>query len=581
MVSTNADCPFPGQDRICLRKSGNIRIDTGLMNSHEDFGLNAEPADRFGFRRVHHCAPLLTDGYSENGTAYASSDQSIFAVVADKYKDSTDFEIMRYFYGASPAIRTRGSNQTYGYPVYATGFNPNSADFVLAPHSYYVPQPDIMPIAELQSNIQDFMIVFVSANDIRYLEPVDDDLFSAHEPGFPLNTANTGLNSTPVPTFISDKPATVLGCAIQHQFCNPSTNECSALTNLDEASKEAESLWSGPSQAQILHSWYSMHSGLGHELRNVLESLGSNALLAREALSSGMHGTLPPDQWQQEVLHWHDISMARMQRAVIEMATGPFDASMDKFVEKLPDAAAKQFCQNQKIRSTSHTSFSVLGLSLTLCLGGLIVLLSYAAEPALHLAQRWRRVAIYHRLEWISNETLQLHRMAHEGIGSGGKWSNATASVPITENGQPLAMLNVNNETHPLLDRASVLPQPRRQMTEKLVELRVSSEESDHDDDKEGRIGITPIDTACSSPTSDSTHFPSLEGDQAAQSHRKSSSNAPVDSPSSERTLTNRECRVSPIRSIDELNMAYRHSVSPIHSERRSSVDWFGSGSMI
>lgn len=102
------------------------------MNSHEDFGLNAKPTDRFDYRRVHHCGPLTTDGYSEDGVAYASNDQSLFAVLADKYKDSTDFEVMRYFYGASPSLRARGTNQTYGYPVHATGFNPNSADFVLA-----------------------------------------------------------------------------------------------------------------------------------------------------------------------------------------------------------------------------------------------------------------------------------------------------------------------------------------------------------------------------------------------------------------------------------------------------------------
>lgn len=405
---------------------------------------------------------------------------------------------------------------------------------------------------------------------------MDDDLFSAHKPGFPLNTANTGLNSTPVPTFISDMPATVLGCAIQHQFCNPSTNKCSTLTNLDEAFKEAQGLWSGPDQAQIFRSWYSMHSGLGYELFNVLESLGSSALLARQTLSSGLHGSLPPDQWQQEVLHWHDISMAMMQRAVIEMATGPFDASMDTFVEKLPDAAAKQFCQNQKIRSTSHTSFSVLGLSLTLCLGTLIVLLSYAAEPALNLVQRWRRVAIYRRLEWISNETLQLQRMAHEGIGSGGKWSNATASVPISENGQPLAMLNVTNETHPQLDRASILQHAQQQETEKFGESRVSSEQRGYDNDKEGRIGIVPVDTAYSSPTSDFTHFSPREGDQGDESHRNSKSDAAVIGPSSERILINTDSVVSPTRSIDELNTTYRHSVSSLHSERRSSVDWFG-----
>lgn len=63
-ILTNASCPFPGTDKICMRNSTNLRIDTGLIDSDEHFGMNARLEDRFKYREVIDCAPLRTKGYS-------------------------------------------------------------------------------------------------------------------------------------------------------------------------------------------------------------------------------------------------------------------------------------------------------------------------------------------------------------------------------------------------------------------------------------------------------------------------------------------------------------------------------------
>lgn len=60
-IERTADCPFHGG--ICLSNTSNLRIDTGPMNSHNDFGINAPPHDRFTYRMITHCAPIKTDGY--------------------------------------------------------------------------------------------------------------------------------------------------------------------------------------------------------------------------------------------------------------------------------------------------------------------------------------------------------------------------------------------------------------------------------------------------------------------------------------------------------------------------------------
>lgn len=65
IISRNASCPFPGKDKICLRDSTNLQIDTGVVNSHDHFGINAAPKDRFTWRNVVQCAPLNTKDYTQ------------------------------------------------------------------------------------------------------------------------------------------------------------------------------------------------------------------------------------------------------------------------------------------------------------------------------------------------------------------------------------------------------------------------------------------------------------------------------------------------------------------------------------
>ena len=103
----------------------------------------------------------------------------------------------------------------------------------------------------------------------------------------------------------------------------------------------------------------------------------------------------------------------------------------------------------QKVRSTAYTSFNVLGLFLTLGIGALIIILAYTIEPLLHFIQLRRKKGLYERLEWVTNETLQMQRLVHEELGAG-TWSRATEDIPITAPGELLAVLDVSDENHPI-----------------------------------------------------------------------------------------------------------------------------------
>jgi hypothetical protein len=61
-VDSNASCPFDNE--ICKQHSGNIFIDTGVLDSYEHFGLNAGP--HIFIQVTEHCAPIVTAGYSDS-----------------------------------------------------------------------------------------------------------------------------------------------------------------------------------------------------------------------------------------------------------------------------------------------------------------------------------------------------------------------------------------------------------------------------------------------------------------------------------------------------------------------------------
>lgn len=106
----------------------------------------------------------------------------------------------------------------------------------------------------------------------------------------------------------------------------------------------------------------------------------------------------------------------------------------------------------QKIITDAYTSFSVLGLSITLVSGGIIIILSYSIEPlAFWIAKRTNRHILSAQMEWITTETLQLQRLAHEELGSG-TWSHADSAIPLTAPRETLATLDLTDPCHPRLN---------------------------------------------------------------------------------------------------------------------------------
>lgn len=62
--TTNNSCPF---DDLCLGPA--LYLDTGLIDSRDDLGINGHDSDRVQWRNNLTCVPITTDGYSKQGTS--------------------------------------------------------------------------------------------------------------------------------------------------------------------------------------------------------------------------------------------------------------------------------------------------------------------------------------------------------------------------------------------------------------------------------------------------------------------------------------------------------------------------------
>lgn len=84
-VDNQTACPFA--EGIC-QSGANLHFDTGYIDSHEHLGLNAPPDERISFRLALQCAPLVTEGYS-NDTSTSTRNYTTYYYGESSYGEYT------------------------------------------------------------------------------------------------------------------------------------------------------------------------------------------------------------------------------------------------------------------------------------------------------------------------------------------------------------------------------------------------------------------------------------------------------------------------------------------------------------
>ena len=306
-------------------------------------------------------------------------------------------------------------------------------------------------VPALNQTTADLAIFFLAPNDISYLAPVDDPFFSAHvESSIPNPSDNGATNLT---FWLKDEYVNAMACSDQHQYCNPVNSECTPLTSSTLANAAYPSI--GLTAIQLATANRLSNIIFSTNIYNSVEGRGSLALQAANTVFDHWQSPLPNNQWQIEVSNWLAVSLAKLQDLVVQYATGPPAVVTGAHIEKPATDIEQAMCDNQVVRSsTSTVSFSVLGVSVILIAGTLLVIINTVLDVIVGAIQKRFDLGEQRRLKWVLDDKFQLQRLAYEEVGMG-RWIGGAEAVPVTSFGDKWAIPEGVDSEHPRLKRGN------------------------------------------------------------------------------------------------------------------------------
>ncbi|KAL8824813.1 MAG: hypothetical protein Q9170_008033 [Blastenia crenularia] len=458
-LDQNASCPF-STDLCYFGATAAYSMDSGRLDSHQAFGMNAPKADRVQYRKLTTCAPIHAKDHAE---VFNNTNPEAIA-----YGDT----LINYLFGPVSEV----SNYTYQYNIHSLVDNNG---YLLTSLFAFAGDPNQPwePISALNRTDADVSIFFLAANSITYSQPVTDPFYTA--------TTLNQIDGTNITYYSPDYQVTVLACTDQHQFCNPSNGNCTPLSatfSLGQDALGSHQLNFNVAQyttAQIINTFIASLTTYGS-----VHTRGTTALRASETVDDNKNQIgLPNTQWMTEISSWYGVSMAKLQQKIVQYATGPpyipdgFNVTgpLTKDMEKI--------CNNQIIRSTGGTlSFSVLGVAIILIIGAILILTSLMIDPLMQFIRRKTGWKEYKSLHWIVDEKWQWQRLAYEEAGQG-HWSGGASSVPITRKDDKVGLPRNVDMKHPRLSKGTsnaVESNVGMPEAEALIEQKEMNQRSDY-----------------------------------------------------------------------------------------------------
>ncbi|KAF2456413.1 hypothetical protein BDY21DRAFT_393710 [Lineolata rhizophorae] len=429
-------CPFA--DGAC-GSSHALFMDSGLVDSDLDLGINAPPGDRIKCRKTMTCAPIPADERYAGNWTLTPPPSVLITHFGNQYRS--------YYMGPYNGYLVRNETAILSNYSLALGTGPYELS---AMSGYAVDESKnvFSPIDDLKQDDADVTILML-VNRVVYTQEVTDPWFRSARKFEVDGVPGIGYLG---PFYAASQSLGVLGCTEQYQFCNG--DRCSPLTGIfglkppEVLTSENGSFSSGSSSSTFLDfntkqaATYALvwKAIWGAQVQYAANLLKDRVLVARDLLfgSSRMSSPVRDRQWEAEARNLFNVSLVMLQRRVVEYAAPPVvdfepDVPASDYVVAPNTTAGRRLCATQKVRSNAYDSFSVLGLAIIVVGGGLIMILNtFLTELVGWVQRRWRRPNdAYRRLEWIESETLQLQRMAFEGRGVG-PWRGKEDAVPVT-----------------------------------------------------------------------------------------------------------------------------------------------------
>lgn len=507
----HTDCPFGS---LCKANTTSIAMDSGIIDSHKDLGMNTPQSQRFALRNTWQCSVLETRGHTS--VMNVSSTQSFkmynYSLGSDGRVQTTHMasndaldDYMRAVLPENDVQRSVAPQPDYslGYVRYVNPYMTicqqltfSSAEIAVFKNgSFAIGGYGFRPIDELGSKIADTNLVFLGSNAIVFEGESLDPWYYATTPAYEV-TSGAGM---PVRTmYAADDPAPPMACSIQYRTCNPTLPEersCGAPIGIFGNIEGAHEILTYQEDHDMIN-WLEDYLYAFPQPRDIVFGLGSHSLQSRNRLQAGLQSGLPVDQWENDVEHWFNIASASLQYFPVLTAAGYFPNLTETAIRRPNSTSEVGICQNQvrtphygyiiaqvmrlivsrqKIKSTAFVSFSVLWISLVFAVGLLLITLSLSLESLCRIISRRAGSLRYPLAEWNSNGCLQLQRQAFEELGIG-QWKGCNQYVPFTEGQTDVGPLDISEPKHPRLSKPELSDDtPKPKASESMQDLQTIS----------------------------------------------------------------------------------------------------------
>lgn len=279
-------------------------------------------------------------------------------------------------------------------------------------------------IPELQVLNADVSVRLTRTNSMRFLTPVDDPMFAAHQETI-LRDAADRFNRT---LYYSDNPGTMLGCTEQYQFCLGSDINNETCTELSGRIFDANAV-NFPKANSLQLAIISLLSTAATFSTVMPEPY---KIETKATSSAGMVNKLADDQWVREVEGWNAISWAGHQIVLAEYAVGQSvrDPTAPDYTRPPTSAGEKSLCGMQKMRKAGgFVNINVFGLVFIITVSCLVTIIDITLLRFISLLKKIKNFDSPRLERWMKDGLWQLQRHAYEAHGAG-VWKDLTDEVP-------------------------------------------------------------------------------------------------------------------------------------------------------
>lgn len=226
------------------------------------------------------------------------------------------------------------------------------------------PSSAFRPIPKLHREDGDVSIYFLSGNGVIFMAPTTDPWYKATTPGPKAREVSTVGECT---VYVADEAASPIACVARYQLCrggaSPASgnSKCGPLAGFMDAAIGAAPLFDFPGELDAIFSgnvsgtetasafnWFtSIWRVMNPEPYFIFNTLGSSSLDSKRRYRAGVQGPLPSDQWQNDLTHMWNVTLASFQESFVSTAQGTSQRDIQQYLRRPSTQYQKQLCASQ------------------------------------------------------------------------------------------------------------------------------------------------------------------------------------------------------------------------------------------